>query len=548
MEHLSENFGRLTTTAREWTPSQQTTSQEARTTTGSSDWNAVDSELNAASVKEFVPGKGWSTQNNFASAASTINEGDSNPYATGNGGYDAQGRQSQPQEQPTLPPQGEDHQASFPSTQVSAPAQPPAYRSFLSLGMSDDLWRHHRELARELARQMDPLDPRHKAVPAPYCHAYCLDDTRSSYGYPSHTFQVISREDGNMYCLRRYDGVKGAAASPKVAASVYEQWAGIMNSEHSGLVQLHNLFVAQRALFFVYQLIPGAVRLRDRLGGFSEQMLWSAICQLCSVVRRVHQAGLAVRTLDLKHVLVKSDSMQLQLTVNCVGVPDCLEFEARKPLEALQMEDIRMLGRLILSMATGTEITPSVDANTIANCERYCLQTYSRELHNLAMTLIRSPTPPNILDVSRALAGRVWDEFDNSQLILQHSQRALGAEYESGRALRLLLKLGFVNERPEFGPNRRWAQSGDCYVLTLFRDYVFHQADGAGNPVMDLGHVVTSLNKLDAADEEKIVLSSRDGKSLMVVSYADVARCLDSAYHELCAGSVPLTALQQQPF
>ena len=54
---------------------------------------------------------------------------------------------------------------------------------------------------------------------------------------------------------------------------------------------------------------------------------------------------------------------------------------------------------------------------------------------------------------------------------------------------------------------------------------------------MDLGHVVTALNKLDAADEEKIVLASRDGKSMMVVSYADVARCLESAYHELCAGS-----------
>lgn len=60
---------------------------------------------------------------------------------------------------------------------------------------------------------------------------------------------------------------------------------------------------------------------------------------------------------------------------------------------------------------------------------------------------------------------------------------------------------------------------------------------------MDLGHVVMALNKLDAADEEKIVLSSRDGKSLMVVSYADVARILESAFAELCTGSVPPTAL-----
>ena len=61
---------------------------------------------------------------------------------------------------------------------------------------------------------------------------------------------------------------------------------------------------------------------------------------------------------------------------------------------------------------------------------------------------------------------------------------------------------------------------------------------------MDLGHVVTALNKLDAADEEKIVLASRDGKSLMVVSYADVSRCLESAFHELCSAAVPPSALQ----
>jgi PAB-dependent poly(A)-specific ribonuclease subunit 3 len=56
--------------------------------------------------------------------------------------------------------------------------------------------------------------------------------------------------------------------------------------------------------------------------------------------------------------------------------------------------------------------------------------------------------------------------------------------------------------------------------------------------MMDLGHVVTALNKLDAADQEKIVLSSRDGKSIFIVSFADVALCLDSAFNELCGGAV----------
>ena len=78
------------------------------------------------------------------------------------------------------------------------------------------------------------------------------------------------------------------------------------------------------------------------------------------------------------------------------------------------------------------------------------------------------------------------------------------------------------------------------FMVLLWRDAVFHQADIAGRPIMDLGHVVSSLNKLDAADEEKIVLSSRDGKNVLVVSFADVAWCLEKAYQELCSNSVSM--------
>lgn len=48
--------------------------------------------------------------------------------------------------------------------------------------------------------------------------------------------------------------------------------------------------------------------------------------------------------------------------------------------------------------------------------------------------------------------------------------------------------------------------------------------DGDGLPILDAGHVLTALNKLDAGDPEEILLSSRDGKDLMVVSYADMQR------------------------
>eukprot|EP00934_Nitzschia_sp_Nitz4_P001099 Nitzschia sp. Nitz4//scaffold55_size114948//30797//32557//NITZ4_003890-RA/size114948-augustus-gene-0.56-mRNA-1//1//CDS//3329554497//1099//frame0 len=531
MQNLQEGMGRLSTSAREWTPQSSgfvpPSGGNAAPSGGSSNLR-VDSDLNAAAVKEFVPGQGWSTQQAprpecQASYPNQDVQGKApNPYEVAN--YEQAG--------------GQEVQEAFPST-VPAGPNPPPMRSMNSLGMADDLWRRHRQWQLEKIRQLDSNDPLHKAIPQAYCNPWPLDfeqKQRSSFGYPCTTFQVVSRENGHLYCLRRFDNVR--SVNPNIAAAVVDRWSGL---EHPHLVTLHRCFVSQRALFFVHQYIPGVMRLRDRLlgGSVAESVLWSAICQWTSLIRRVHQANLAVRVLDSRHVLVQMDPMRLRWYINCVGVVDALEWETQKELEVLQSEDIRQLGRLILSLATGTEITANTDKSSFANCEHFCRQTYSQELHNLAMTLVRSPTPPSIRDVSRALAGRVWDELDNTSLALNHTERALATEFESGRMTRILMKLGFVNERPEFGPNRRWAQSGDCYILSLFRDFVFHQADGAGNPVMDLGHVVAALNKLDAADGEKIVLSSRDGKSLMVVSYADVAHCLESAYHELCSGSVP---------
>jgi len=510
----------------------------------SHDWQQNELDLNYA-VKEFVPGRGWTTKGPSGSIGSSRGQVKSDPSFTDIFGSNP----SQPK-----PPydQGMQRIVSEPSTVPSGPAPPP-FRSLHSLGLSDDNWRYYRDLKIEESRQMDPSDPRHKAIPMPYCNAFCLDppnrqNSRSSFGYPAATFQVVNRDDGHLYCLRRFDNVK--SVNPKIASTIMEQWGGI---EHPGIATLHQCFVSQRAVFFVHQYIPGTQSFLQVANPptLSEPVIWSAICQMVTVIRRVHGSRLALRTLDLRHTLLQMDALRLRVFLNCMGIIDALEFESRKSLHELQAEDMRNFGRWILSIVTGTNITISTDPQTLQNCERYCMQNYSRELRHFILTLIRSQNPPSILDVSRVLSGRLMDELDSTQLSLLRTEKALSGEYESGRALRLLLKLGFVNERPENGGNRRWSQSGDCYVLTLFRDYVFHQADGAGQPIMNLGHVITALNKLDAADEEKIVLSSRDGKSLMVVSYADVARCLDSTYHELCSGSAQSQSslpLQRPPY
>jgi hypothetical protein len=41
-----------------------------------------------------------------------------------------------------------------------------------------------------------------------------------------------------------------------------------------------------------------------------------------------------------------------------------------------------------------------------------------------------------------------------------------------------------------------WSETGERYLIKLFRDYVFHQVDENDNPVIDFVHVIECLNKV----------------------------------------------------
>lgn len=383
------------------------------------------------------------------------------------------------------------------STVPSGPASQPQMHSLHSLGLSDELWRYRRDIALESRREMDPADPRHNAVPPNFTNVFPLengnDGARSSFGYHMSVFKVMGR-DGHLYCLRRLDNVR--SVSRMIASAISERWvtARNLNSgaavvDHPGVVRFYRCFLSNRAVFFLHQYIPGARTLRERFidrnagGGvpLPEPLIWSCITQLVSAMRSIHASNLACRTLQLNHILCSSSDGawgeggmmgNLRLRINCLGVVDALEFEARKNLADMQREDIRDLGRIILSLATGTELNRSnAQVDAVRRSESFLAQNYSRDLHSLAMSLVGTTHPPSVREVSGIIAGRVFDELDASNSMFDRVDASLAAEYESGRSLRLLLKLGFVNERPEFGMNRRWSESGDCYVLKLFRDY-----------------------------------------------------------------------------
>ncbi|KAG8279971.1 PAB-dependent poly(A)-specific ribonuclease subunit 3 [Homalodisca vitripennis] len=93
------------------------------------------------------------------------------------------------------------------------------------------------------------------------------------------------------------------------------------------------------------------------------------------------------------------------------------------------------------------------------------------------------------------------------------------------------IDLGILFVRLSLDPT--WAETGDRYMLKLFRDYVFHQVAEDGRPWLDMAHVVHCLNKLESGSQEKICLMSRDEQSILVVTYAELRHCLEQSFDEI---------------
>lgn len=53
-----------------------------------------------------------------------------------------------------------------------------------------------------------------------------------------------------------------------------------------------------------------------------------------------------------------------------------------------------------------------------------------------------------------------------------------------------------------FQKDRAWSETGDRYLLKLFRDHLFHQVTEAGAPWIDLSHIVSCLNKVSQVLEK----------------------------------------------
>uniref|UniRef100_A0A673YAJ3 PAN2-PAN3 deadenylation complex subunit PAN3 n=1 Tax=Salmo trutta TaxID=8032 RepID=A0A673YAJ3_SALTR len=381
----------------------------------------------------------------------------------------------------------------------------------------------------------------------------------SNFSYITSCYKAVNSKDDLPYCLRRVHGFR--LVNTKCMMLV-DMWKKI---QHSNSVTLREVFTTKafgdHSLVFSYDFHAGAETMfsrhfndptadsyftkrkwgqheppppRQHAGLLPESLIWAYIVQLSSALRTIHTAGLACRVMDPSKILITGKT---RLRVNCVGVFDVLTFDNSQTnhvtlMPQYQQADLISLGKVVLALA----------CNSLAGIQRENLQkamelvsiNYSSDLKNLILYLLTEQSRlRSVNDIMPMIGARFYTQLDASQMRNDVIEEDLAKEVQNGRLFRLLAKLGTINERPEFQKDRTWSETGDRYLLKLFRDHLFHQVTEAGTPWIDLSHIVSCLNKLDAGVPEKINLVSRDEKSVLVVTYLDLKRCFDSTFQEL---------------
>uniref|UniRef100_A0A3Q3VXL3 PAN2-PAN3 deadenylation complex subunit PAN3 n=1 Tax=Mola mola TaxID=94237 RepID=A0A3Q3VXL3_MOLML len=360
----------------------------------------------------------------------------------------------------------------------------------------------------------------------------------SNFSYITSCYKAVNSKDDLPYCLRRIHGFR--LVNTKCMMLV-DMWKKI---QHSNSVTLREVFTTKAisAIFQVNQSFCAGQHEppppRQHAGLLPESLIWAYIVQLSSALRTIHTAGLACRVMDPSKILITGKT---RLRVNCVGVFDVLTFDNSQTnhlalMPQYQQADLVSLGKVVLALA----------CNSLAGIQRENLQkamelvsiNYSSDLKNLILYLLTEQSRlRSVNDIMPMIGARFYTQLDASQMRNDVIEEDLAKEVQNGRLFRLLAKLGTINERPEFQKDPTWSETGDRYLLKLFRDHLFHQVTEAGTPWIDLSHIVSCLNKLDAGVPEKISLVSRDEKSVLVVTYSDLKRCFDSTFQELQSGA-----------
>ena len=262
-------------------------------------------------------------------------------------------------------------------------------------------------------------------------------------------------------------------------------------------------------------------------------MLWHYVIQVGNALKAIHSAGLAARVLDASKILVTDEN---RLRLNGCAIMDVLQGSPGADLLTLQIKDFALFGEVMLALGSG-----NLSSTNKAKALELFRRTYSPRLLNTLTWLKEhdNPEKKTTEGIDYLLANtavEITAVFDASLQLQDTATSNLARELENARIVRLLTKLNMINERPEYSEQEGapWSEHGSNRLyVKLFRDFVFHQVDSQGQPVLDLAHVLACLNKLDAGTDERIMLTTRDEETKLIVTYKEIKSAVTGCYEEL---------------
>ncbi|KAK8803653.1 hypothetical protein WA158_001347 [Blastocystis sp. Blastoise] len=403
---------------------------------------------------------------------------------------------------------------------------PPSKKTVRSCFIPSSIQKYYEMETAAIINQEPPSDPRYKQIPPRYNSLKELssaesDNITGSFGYLSSSYKVIDSQDGNPYMIRRFERVR---TSGELVNSVLQTWKNI---SHPNIVSLTDCYIYNGALLFVHDYYPNAMSIRQKYmvenaSKLTEDLLWCILIQLLSAIYLIHTQHLACRCINEMYIL---ETGRNRFRIGSCGINDILDPKTN--INEEQSRDMFQLAQMILTLGC--------IGNNQVNMKIFS-SNYGSELVGIISQMWNNK-PISCYQALNMATPQVIRALNSTFSASDFLSNCLGREINNSIYLRMLIKLGYINERPSFASNPRWSETGDRYLLKLFRDYLFHQEDDQGVANMDIGHIFDTLSKLEIGSEESIALHSRDGKNLLVCTYADIKRSLDSTFEELRSNS-----------
>lgn len=379
-------------------------------------------------------------------------------------------------------------------------------------------------------------------------------------GHKNSLFKVFSNTDGKLYVLRRIHGIKSNAIDAQYLAKVFQNWKKLQNIN---VVTLKDVFVTTKfndsSLCLIYDYYPKAISLYEAhfinfpLLPITQDYLWTYLIQLSNAIKSAHNLDLILGDLiNWGKVIVTNISAMIR--ISGIAAHDLLSNNLNKSaleINQLKQQDYVRLGQLLIKLASNIKpptassnnTAPSSASSTVHEHNTNKVQKDLVEIDQLQVDgsfkevlkylTDESNDNKNIKDLSLLFIDQLYLNFNALKHYDEFLNKTLQTELENSRLFRIICKMNFIFGRIESRIDINWSESGEKFPIILFYDYVFHQIDEMGKPVMDLTHVLRCLNKLDAGVSEKLVLVTPDEMNCIIISYKELKDLIESTFRSL---------------